>query len=400
LQATAVIRVLQGKLAWYPPGSSDEPQWLDNDLSREKLRATLAQRKVTVCFAVPGADVRLLSMTLGADEKKHIGKSLPFMLEEQVAQEIEDLHFATGALQQDSLAVGLCSHQAMQQWQALLAEFPGVTLWQPEPLLLPWQAGEWCLVVEQHSAIVRSGACAGFAVELDLLPAMLAAALVETGKPSAVIVYGNNQGADTALLPEELQDVVQWRAGNFFSALMLSNVTTPALAMLQGSYAPRLPLGRWWGTWRKVAILFAVAFALQLVATYADYRNLKNENLALRSAVQESYRKAYPKGAIVDPEKQLQRQLASLRGSAQSSGFVSLLDQVGTVIAAKPGTSIASINYNDKGDEMRMNIVATDFEAVEQVRAAINQAGLDAVMESSSSQGDRVRARLRVGVRS
>ena len=49
---------------------------------------------------------------------------------------------------------------------------------------------------------------------------------------------------------------------------------------------------------------------------------------------------------------------------------------------------------------MRMNIVATDFEAVEQVRAAINQSGLDAVMESSSSQGDRVRARLRVGVRS
>ena len=400
MQTTAVLRVLQGKLAWYPPGSSDEPQWLDDDLSRERLRATLAQRRVAVCFAVPGADVRLLSMTLGADEKKHIGKSLPFMLEEQVAEDIEELHFATGALQKDSLAVGLCTHQAMQQWQALLAEFPGINQWLPEPLLLPWQPGEWCLVVEQDSAIVRSGECAGFTVELDLLPAMLAAALAESGKPSTVIVYGSDQERDTALLPEELQDAVQWRAGNFYSALLLSDLTAPPLTMLQGSYAPRLPLGRWWGTWRKVAILFAVAFALQLVATYADYRNLKNENLALRSAVQDSYRKAYPKGAIVDPEKQLQRQLAALRGSAQSSGFVSLLDRVGTVIAARPGTSIASINYNDKGDEMRMNIVATDFEAVEQVRSAINQSGLDAVMESSSAQGDRVRARLRVGVRS
>ena len=47
-----------------------------------------------------------------------------------------------------------------------------------------------------------------------------------------------------------------------------------------------------------------------------------------------------------------------------------------------------------------MNIVARDYEAVEQVRAAINGAGLQAVMESSSAQGDRVRARLRVGERS
>ena len=49
---------------------------------------------------------------------------------------------------------------------------------------------------------------------------------------------------------------------------------------------------------------------------------------------------------------------------------------------------------------MRMNIVAADFEAVEQVRAEINKSGLQAVMESSSAQGDRVRARLRVGERS
>jgi len=49
---------------------------------------------------------------------------------------------------------------------------------------------------------------------------------------------------------------------------------------------------------------------------------------------------------------------------------------------------------------MRMNIVAADFEAVERVRADINKAGLEAVMESSSAQGDKVRARLRVGDKS
>ena len=49
---------------------------------------------------------------------------------------------------------------------------------------------------------------------------------------------------------------------------------------------------------------------------------------------------------------------------------------------------------------MRMNIVAANYEAVEKVRENINSAGLQAVMESSSAQGNKVRARLRVGERS
>jgi type II secretion system protein L len=391
LHTRVVIRELQGRLAWYPPGSSDEPRWLDNDLEREKLHASMAQRNLAVCFAVPGAELRLLALPVAAQEKKHIGKSLPFMLEEQVAEDIDELHFAASPLDSASMAVGICTREKMQQWQQLLADFSGIRQWVPEPLLLPWQPGEWCLVVEDASAIVRTGACAGFSVELTL---------AESGKPSAVVVYGGDQQADSQLLPEELQDVLQWRQGNFYSALLLGDVALPPLNLLQGEYALRLPLRRWWLQWRAVAALFALAFVLQLLATYTDYRNLKSENLALRGALEQSYRQAYPKGAIVDAEKQLKRQLDALRGSSQSSGFISLVNKVGAVVAARPGTTIASINYNDKSDEMRMNIVAADFEAVEQVRAEINKSGLQAVMESSSAQGDRVRARLRVGERS
>jgi len=401
LQNIAVIRLVQGRLAWYPPGASEEARWLDNDTEREHLRATLAPRMVSPCFAVPGQDVRLLRLPITADERKHIVKSLPFMLEEQVAADIDDLQFAYHALDKTHLGVAVCSMQKMAEWQALLDGYPGINRWVPEPLLLPWQEGEWCLLLEGDNAVIRTGLCEGCSIERNMVQALLASALQGAASPQAVIVYGADQVADTALLPTDLQDAVQWRRGNFYSALMLSeSVGTSVLNLLQGAYAPRLPLARWWRQWRAVAAVFAIAFSLHLLATYVDYRSLKNENLALRTAVQDSYRKAYPRGAVVDAEKQLRRQLDALHGSAQSSGFVSLMDQVGSVIATRPGTTIVSINYNDKGDEMRMNIVAADFEAVEQMRADINEAGLQAVMESSSAQGDQVRARLRVGERS
>jgi general secretion pathway protein L len=397
---TAVVRLVEGRLAWYPPGASAEPQWLDDDSAADKLRATLAQRRVKVCFAVPGADARVTTLAVAPEEKKHLGKSLPFMLEEQVAADVDKMHCAFCALDNDNFAVAIAARAKMDEWQLLLEDFPGIQQWLPEPLLLPWQVAEWCLVLEGDSAIIRVGRCDGFTVERNLVDTLLQGVLREAEAPQAVIVYGSDQGADIDLLPEELRDRVQWRRGNLYAALLLSDTGELNLNLLQGDYAPRLPLGLWWRQWRTVAAVFAAAFFLQLAATYAEYRSLSAQNLALRGAVEESYRRAFPQGAVVDAEKQLRRQLDALGGAGQSSGFVGLMDRVGGAIAGMPGTTIASINYNDKGNEMRLNILAADFEGVEKLRSRINEAGLEAIMESSSTQGTRVSARLRVTERS
>jgi general secretion pathway protein L len=400
LRDTAVVRLVAGRLAWYPPGAGAQPQWLDDEAISGSLRATLTQRRIKVCFAVPGADARLLTLTVAPEEKKHLSQSLPFTLEEQVAADVDSLHFAYAALENDSYAVAIAAKAKMAQWQLLLADFPGIALWLPEPLLLPWQPDEWCLVLEGGSAIIRTGQCAGLTVERELVEAMLQAVLTDTPEPQAVIVYGEDQAADTALLPEPLRDRVQWRRGNLCAALLLSDAPQATLNLLQGDFAPRLPLALWWRQWRWVAAVFAAACILQLATTYAEYRSLFTQNLALRGAVEQSYRRAFPQGAVVDAEKQLRRQLDVLGGSGQPSGFISLIERVGKAIAGMPDTSIASINYNDKGNEMRLNIVAADFESVEQLRSRINEAGLEAIMESSSTQGDRVSARLRVTERS
>lgn len=398
MQASTVIRLIEGRLAWYPPGAGGEPEWLDDDAAAVRLRAILSRRG-PVCFAAPGADVRTLVMDLGAGEKRHIVRSLPFLLEEQLTQDVEQMHFASLQLSPEQLAVALVSREQMLNWQRLLEPFAGIAAWRPEPMLLPWQPGEWCLVIELAQTVVRVGECEGFTAELSLLPAMLESRQKDDSVPTAIIIYGTDQASDISLIPQALRDRVQWRSGGFSSALLLHSADTIGPNLLQGEFAPRLPLGRWWRQWRAVAAVAVLAFALQLLATYVDYRGLKQENLALRTAVEQSYRRAYPQGVVVDAEKQLRRQLEAMRGSSQSSGFVSLMDRVGAVVASQPGTQIASINYNDKADEMRMNILAADYEAVEQVRAQINEIGLEAIMESSSAQGDKVRARLRVGER-
>ncbi|MEZ5568139.1 MAG: type II secretion system protein GspL [Halioglobus sp.] len=397
MQNLSIVRLVGHRLAWYPPGAGEEPRWLDDDVARAALKSALAQRRTGVCFAAPGEDVRLLTLPVSSAERRHIARSLPYSLEEQVAADIDSLHFAHVPLDKQRYAVAICARSAMHEWQARLAEFPGLNRWVPEPLLLPWRRGEWCLVLEEDRAIVRCGECEGFAIERPLVATLLESLLGEGDVPAAVVVYGRDQAADIALVPEALRGAAQWRGGNLYSAMLLSDDEALNLNLLQGDYALRLPLGRWWKQWRAVAATFAAVCVLQMGAVYADYRNLSAQNQALRAAVQESYRKAFPQGQVVDAEKQLRRQLDGLRGTAQGSGFVSLVAQVGEAVAGMPNTSVATINYNDRADEMRMNIVAADFEGVEKLRSRINENGLEAVMESSSAQGDAVRARIRVG---
>ncbi|MCX2972250.1 type II secretion system protein GspL [Halieaceae bacterium IMCC8485] len=399
MREIAIIRSIEGRLAWYPPGSSDGPQWLDQESGQASLRGIIAQRKLMPVFAVPGEDTRLLRLQIAAEERRHLATSLPFMLEEELSQDIDEVHFATCALDRLDFAVAVCSKENMNAYQSSLASYPGVTQWLPEPLLLPWQEDEWCLVLEGDRAIVRTGACEGFSVEREMLSLMLHALTLEGAAPTAIIMYGQDQEADAALVDETLRDRVQWRQGDLYAAMLIAESPDPALNLRQGEWAVRLPLARWWQHWRAAAVLFGVAVLVHLFATWSDYRHLKQENLALRGAVQSSYRQAFPKGAVVDAEKQLRRQLQTMTGSSEASGFVSLMARVGEVVATADG-SIVSINYNDKSGEMRLNLLAADYEAVERIRTGIAERGLQATLENSSAQGERVRARMRVGDRS
>ncbi len=386
--------MLEDALVWYPPGSSDEPRPLDDEEQREQLEALVSARRSPLVFAAPGGDVSLREVTFTPAEKRHIGKSLPYLLEDDFAGDVDELHFSSRPLGKLELGVAACTHDAMRDWQERLSEIPAAKQWIPEPLLLPWQPGELCIVIEADRCVVRSGNNEGFTAERDLAGAMLAALPEDSAE--VIIVYGLEQEADTVLLPEWMQSLVQWRTGNFAAALMLAEEERQPLNLRQGDYGANLPLGDIWRQWRLVAGVFGLAFLLQVGGTYASYANLEKENLQLRQQIETAYRQAVPRGAVVDPEKQLKRQLDQLRGSGSSASFVSLMDRIGRVVNEQPGTQLASVNFSDKLGGVRLNLVTPDFRAVEAIRAGLVAEGLKATTENSNASGDVVRARLKV----
>jgi type II secretory pathway component PulL len=103
---------------------------------------------------------------------------------------------------------------------------------------------------------------------------------------------------------------------------------------------------------------------------------------------------------VVNPEKQLDQQLSEFSARSQGVLFTPILAKVTESVASMDDASISSLNFSGSTSEVRLDIVARDYQAVEVLRDRLTQQGMTATLETSSSRADRVRARIRVAASS
>lgn len=95
-------------------------------------------------------------------------------MEEDVVDPVESLHFAFSAIDDDNYVAAVASREDMEFWlERVGTDFEGPFV--HEALLLPWQPGEVCLLVEENSVLVRMGRWQGCRVEHGLLKTLLEA---------------------------------------------------------------------------------------------------------------------------------------------------------------------------------------------------------------------------------
>jgi type II secretion system protein L len=338
--------------------------------------------------------IRNLTVSVAPEEVKHLRRALPFMLEESLLEDVSELHFAHAPLRDGLQAVGVVKRVTINEWMEEVPEPLRDVPWVTEALCLPWSAGQWTLLFESDSVLVRWEEAEGARIEVALLPALLDSL---NSEQAVVVAYGQDEAVAKACIPLQFHDQMQWRQGGLSEALLLAEPAPAGPDLRQGEFAPQLPLKRWWGVWRQVTVALGVALILKTGLSVADYQALKAEDLQLRQAIQDSYRRVNPRGAIVDVEKQLNRQLAELGAGAQRRAFTPVLVTLLSAAGAVPHITLTSVNFSG-GREIRINLSAPNFQSVEQVREQLGQRSLQASLENSNARGDGVVARLRVEI--
>ncbi len=362
---------------------------------------------------LPSTQVVLAQATLPGLSRHRLLQAVPYSLEEQCAEDVEDLHFALGEQQRDgSLPVAVISHTLMQRVLARLHQAGLKPTWMiPDVLAVPYPADGWSILIIGGVALVRTGAQQGFAIEPTLLPALLSPLLRSQAAsdhlPARLWLYKGVRTEAAVLqtildgygIPLEEKSQEQGSLRLFATHLAHAHKTAAPINLMQGDYRPRNPITLLWRPWRLTAILLGIWLGLQGLAQFQQVQTLRQQRDALSTELTEIYRRSFPEARkIIEPRLQMERQLASLRqqagASAQGTGFLALISAMTKPLADTPGLLLTRLDYRQGMLDVALEL--PDLQALERLRQALSQQRLNVEIRSAVSRQQRVDAQLRL----
>ena len=310
------------------------------------LAEALANIKAEVWLMVPGARVSTRPLPISAKEKRHMERLLPYQLEDDLACDVEALHFAFGAPVNGIVTIAYVDKMWFRSVLEFFAEFSievaGST---PEPLLLPCEE-QSCTIHQNEELMVHQADGTSFSVNHTLTSMVLNSLEGNLATNASLTLVASDDNALSDLesaLPESLLQKVEnrfvrdgWGALNIHLGRATLGGSMPWLNLCVGEFSRRLPLMNWWHMWRKVALLGGVTLALFIVANFSQVQQLKSAQAIMQKDIETAFRSVVPRGAMVDPLRQLKAKMKSEQGTAKGSDSVLLISLVAPVIKACP----------------------------------------------------------------
>ncbi|WP_405233304.1 type II secretion system protein GspL [Lentisalinibacter salinarum] len=408
---------------------ASETDWLAVDSSGvrrgEPGHGTLAEAAAAagdrrVHVLVPATEVLLTSADVPAKGARLL-QALPFALEEQVAQDVDRLHFAAGERRSNGrIPVAVVEREFLDTLLARLREAgmePAGVFSEAQGLArIP---GTLSALIEDDRIILNDGATMELALE-GLRPGDALAAIGalddpdERGEsageaaevPRHVLIYSDSEVAER----HELEFQALRQQLDSLEVKLLPDGALPRLAvtvaaggginLLQGRYAPRSATGSLLRPWRAAAALAAALIVLTLIGSGLRYAELRAEDERLRAEVNEAFRAAFPwVREVRDPRAQMNSELARLGqggGTAQTSRqFLATLESISTAMSQTSGTRIEAISYRD--GVMDIRLTAPDVATLDRLRKLVDQGGrFTARIQSTDQQEGSVRSRLQI----
>ena len=347
---------------------------------------------------VPAADVRLAEVAVPARQPAKVLQAVPFLLEDQFAEDVETLHFALGARQADGRhAIAVSAHAHLREWLAPFQD-AGATPYAlvPESLALPWdEGGPWAVLPEAGQITARTGACAGFSCVPEDFELYLQ--LAEAGTPHALrLLLPRATEEDYTRLQRPLELLPGY--DHPLEALIRHLRWPGAINLLQGAYSQRENLDRFWRPWKLAAGLALGAFTLGIAVNAGEALRLSRAAKAQESANAQRFQQVFPRVPITtDLSLLVEQQARILSGGGAQSSALSLIQQAAAALAASPGLTLKELQFREGA--LFLDLSGSDLQVLETLRgwfASHPGARLDVQSANSGEGGVQIRLKLSV----
>lgn len=365
---------------------------------------------------VPGEYVLLLHVRLPTRQLRHIKQALPYMVEEMIADNIEDVHLAMpgGRLDWDEgVPVAVVRHHLLIDWLdqlyhcGLQPDFLG-----PDVLAVPWreQVRQYFVAPAPNGGtriLFRNGVYSGQVIAPHNLPVLLAAS-ADAGALVALRRDVISGGEDSAQVLPAISETFRQTLGADVDVAPFAESTTEVLAasavrergqmlnLLQGGYRVQrrgVSGGQWQRRAAMIAAVGLLGYAL-LAAGSGLYFSWRAQQLEQQSVA--LYRQLFPgERRIISPKKQMANHLRD-SGQVVTESLLPLLAKAANGFAADPATRIDELRFNQQQKNLHVQLRAPSLDALELIKKQLQGNGLEAEIGSASTQGAVTVGRMQI----
>lgn len=334
--------------------------------------SSLAERagQRAIIALVPTSDVLLKWVTLPVRANRKVLNAIPFMLEEEVSEDIGELFFATGPKQGNEQAVAIVRHTQMQTWQQQLKSaglFCDRVL--PDVLAVPAHSEGMSLLCLNDQVLVREDEWKGFQGEADWIVPALAHATKQSETQVNIFNYSDLSLHAVPNAKVEAQTL------ELPMAVLAQQALASSFNLFQGDYKAKKQARGTWKKWGVAAVLAMLALITTLVDKGLALHTLKTQNASVTQQIDDAVKAGFPNmGAYRDLRRKINSELAKLEQGGGGTSFLIMLSQLEPAFSQskiKPQT----LRYDGGRSEIRMQALANNFEALEQFKRAAEQSG-------------------------
>jgi general secretion pathway protein L len=368
---------------------------------------------------VPANSVLRLRADIPIKSQAKIIQALPFALEEQLAQDVDKLHFAISERDKnDHIPVAVVNHTNMTEWLSLLSD-SGI---QPDALYAESDAiglvpSTTTLVLDQTQALLCDPEGNLSVSDYENLDIWLMLHFPEDpvsddddealNQTINLVVYAEPEMHEryTELLEQLRQRMtsleIKLLANGTLPRFAAEIVNTPGVNLLQGEYGLRKSYSGVWKNWRIAATLLVGLLVVTLGAKGAEYFRLSSAENSLDLAAGQVLENTFPgTGEVADTWGQLQSRLnaSSLTASPTGPGFVDVMQVLALALEKTSGIEMEALNYRNGTMDLRLRVPAVD--ALDQLQKSIVSGGqLGAVIQSANPTDTGILGRMQIKVK-
>ncbi|WP_066014430.1 type II secretion system protein GspL [Endozoicomonas atrinae] len=342
---------------------------------------------MTATVLVPAARVTLHTLSLQGRLTPAVRQSLPWRLEEELSDDVEDLHFAILHHGDNQAHLAVMQQADMAQWQGWLMDAGVISKrWVPDALMLPVEENQCRLLTIDDLIIARYGQWQIAACESQWLTLFMEGLKKE-------------------------QPELEFSEAELHSAspltLLAPQASNTQLNLLQGQWQPASPWHQRLLPWWSSALMASLLFIMLTVNSVLDTHQLEQTAASYQQQANGIYQQLFPGERVVRLQSQMRQKLAALQQPEESSkSMLTMLARITPVLNTFPELKANSMAFsvNDRDgarQSLRIQAQASDFELFtrfrEQFEKELNRGsdkGLTIAIEALERTGDKVTGML------